>query len=164
MKRGIMLFLFLGVLAVSAFAYDYNGPWQEVCVASSGATAAVVTIEATADQNVFIDRIIARSDIAGPNYATLTLSYLNRASTSFEVSANTIIAFKMSSGNTGSTATTEPQVLGGNGGALIPVWIGDKGKAIQIKLDGTSYAQLIVNGRRGRSFTNDGVISKVKGY
>ena len=131
-----------GIAIAKTNEQDFYSPWQFICRGVAGTTAAEVTIEAFADQNVIIDKIYISTDKPS---ALVTIFHMTREATAFNPYRVSDIAFTLASSFAG---TGEIQVLG-SGNPEIPLWIGDKGHAVTISAEGTANVDLIVNGRRG---------------
>lgn len=166
-----LLILVFGLSFIGISYADFFSPWQLTCAASQTAgSGATIIMEPVAEQNIVIDRITAQSDLVGAvlTITTLTresaagasviISGLNSAVTGFSTNETAAVSMKLS---ITSTATTEPKVFGGTS-AEVPLWIGDKGNAVIVRLTGTSYSSIIVNGRRGMMPLPNP--SKMKGY
>lgn len=158
MKKLFLLLILSLFLATGAFAADYYWPWQLTCAASqTAATGAAVILEPAAHQNIIVDRIIAQSDLVGAVMTITTLTRESAAGASVSITGvpravtgfatNEVAAVSIKLSDTGTT-TVEPSVLGGDS-SEVPLWIGDKGLAVIVRLTGTSYSSIIVNGRRG---------------
>ena len=156
----IVLFLSLAVLCAPAFAMplDNYGPWQYICKNANGTgTGVILTIEATANQNILIDSIIAVSDLAS---AVVSVDAVARGTSAFSTLATQEVP--VLSIKTSATAYT-PLILGGNHPEN-PLYVVDQGKAVYIRLSGTSYESIIVDARRSSGTMPLAVPSTAKGY
>jgi len=160
MKKFLIGLLALFVVACgSAFAADYsnyNYPWQNLCASDSQVTAATATLgafvsfEALNDgQNVIIDFITIKTDKGDATVYITT--YAPTASAWIQVaSAENVVVFDMSA-LTGASVSEEVQTLGSRN-SMIPLWVADAGEKVQISVEGTTIAELIVNARRGTNY------------
>ena len=126
---------------------QYNYPWQNLCAAANGTTSGYVSFEALNDsQNIFIDQITVKTDKADAALYITTYSPTATAWCSVESATNAVVLNL--SALTGASVSEEVQVLG-SGDPLIPLWVGDVGHKVQVSIEGTAYADIIVNARRG---------------
>lgn len=133
---------------------DFYSPWQFLSRASTSSTTAIVTFEAFSDQNAIIDQITLRSDTSN---ARVWINHLTREATAFSVTPVNDVIFRC------RQATNETTTLGA-GHPELPLWIGDKGWAVQITIEGATVADLVVNGRRGTLNPRQPSIASEKGY
>lgn len=135
--------LFLFALCVPAFADSlgnpysyYYYPWQYLTKVGTGSAIAIVTLEANANNNIWLDRVIYKTDKSG---AVLQLTTFSRGAHSFATTRE---------GVANITLNSTGEALGGQDNA-VPLFIADKGKALEIQLSGTSNCSIMVAGRRG---------------
>lgn len=155
MKKLVLSLILIASLSIPALAAqsDYYWPWQHVSKVKSGTTLAVVTIEPTAYQNVVIDRIIANSDLST---SKIVISTYPRGAAGFSTT-ETVLTTMLNPSNVATTGA----VYGGQN-AEIPLFVVDRGLAVQIALTGTSNCSLIANCRRADMPLK--TPSAVKGY
>lgn len=155
----------LAVLAVVALAFpvmayssgEYYWPWQLMSRNNVGTNSAAVSLEANANNNIIIDRVVCYSTSTS---AEITVSTMTRDATSFVATETIVCTFDVCT--TTTTGEGGISTLGGNH-PEIPLWVADKGLGVWVRLiNGGAKSQLVVNGRRGTMPLENP--SKAKGY
>ena len=159
----LVCFLILGIcfapIAAAESYNTYNYPWSNFSRALSGTTNATVSIEVGANQNVFIDRITVWSDkINGAAY----INERTREATAFNATHIQVAKMLVNHGTPNNVAATAEVNVFGGGDPMVPLWVGDQGKAISVSAEGTAAVHLIVNGRIGQNSPANP--SKISGY
>ena len=157
MKKLILSFLGVFIFASVVCAAPPAGldmdSMQNVIEFGAGTTGAVVTIEAFEHQNAILDKLYIKTDLAdakvwivkkgvwsdGLSWEAQTTTQARTPDVYFELAGN---------GTTTGTTTEEVQELGTNN-IYLPLWIGDKGYAMQISSEGTALVEIWALGRRG---------------
>ena len=160
MKKLLVALFMLMALCVPAMAGSWDtyfyAPWQVMSTATSGATSALITLEATANTNIVIDRIVVNSDLST---ATLTIGSIarNAAGTAFrsDVTTEATVTF---------AAAPVCQNIGGSDLDGEPIFIGDVGRAIQLRLTGTTNECLFVSAKRGQMPLSKVARNQAKGF
>lgn len=142
--------LFAFCLLATPSQAEFNYPWQNISQGTASTTneTVYVTIEALNDnQSVFIDSIVARSDTAN---ALITITSYDVDTSSWEATGSAVALLHLPAG------TTEVTQLG-SGNPLIPLFVGDAGKKIEISLAAgatatTGYNDLFISARRGTNY------------